>query len=514
MSRKFWERWTKREEPKPAPVETHKKSGKIRESALAALLAMSPRADVMPARYRYELKAPVLPKGVVPEGTREGTVLAFDANPLIQWAQNFPGIESLGGPSSGFIGFPGYPYLSFLSTRAEFRSIAETMSKQITREWIKLESTETAGDDTKAKVTELEKAIEESGLREVIAKMVEHDCYFGRSQMLIDIDGHDLSKPLVIDPKTIKKDSAIRFTAVEPIWVTPVNYNASDPSRPDFYKPDEYFMMGKQVHASRFAIVTMHEVPDILKPAFNFGGISVSQLAEPTIDNWLRTRTSIADLITKFSTTALKTTMGQVLTGDSDGADLLNRTKFFNAARDNFGTMLLDFTNEDLVQLNVPLSGLSELQSQAQEQQCTVAHIPATILLGVAPTGFGNVAEGEIRSFYDWIAALQTSPWSLPVDTAIKVIQVVKFGMIDPDITWSWEPLYQMTPKEEAEIRASDATADCAYIDHNVVDGQEVREKLARDAESGYQGLDLGKTIGDPDEGNEEVSTTNQGNEG
>lgn len=67
-----------------------------------------------------------------------------------------------------------------------------------------------------------------------------------------------------------------------------------------------------------------------------------------------------------------------------------------------------------------------------------------------------------------------------------------------------------MTPKELAEIRTADGTTDTNYIDRGVLDVTEVREKLARDPESGYQGIDVTKipeppgsaSVGSPEVGN------------
>ena len=194
---------------------------------------------------------------------------------------------------------------------------------------------------------------------------------------------------------------------VEAVWTTPAGYNALDPAAPDFYKPSSWFMLGQEVHASRLMTVVTRPLPDILKPAFNFAGMSLSQLAEPYVDNWLRTRQSVADLINNFSTTALKTSMDQILQGDDDGADLLNRADLFTATRSNKGLMLLDMEREELVQINTPLSGLHELQAQSQEHMCSVSRMPAIILTGISPSGLNASSDGEIRIFYDWIAAQQ-----------------------------------------------------------------------------------------------------------
>ena len=64
----------------------------------------------------------------------------------------------------------------------------------------------------------------------------------------------------------------------KPTWSYPGVYNSSDPLAEDFYKPHTWYVFGKEVHRSRFLTLLSREVPDMLKPAYSFGGISMSQL--------------------------------------------------------------------------------------------------------------------------------------------------------------------------------------------------------------------------------------------
>ena len=98
---------------------------------------------------------------------------------------------------------------------------------------------------------------------------------------------------------------------------------------------------------------------------------------------------------------------------------------------------------------------------------------------------------GVLRAFYDWIAAVQEAYWREPLEVILKVAQLSLFGEIDSDIGFKFVPLYQMTPKEEAEIRQMDATTDSAFITAGVLDPLEVRKRLAKSPHSGYQGLDV-----------------------
>lgn len=462
--------------PPPPPSIVPQERGMIMSSALYKANETTER--------RFPIQPPVLPLGVIPKD-KKVQVIGMDSGgaTVYDYARAYIG--------NAIEGFPGYPYLAALATRAEYRAFASTLSKEMTREWITVASSDTAGDETKKKVTEITQEFTKLNVQGIIQEIVSNDCFFGRGQIFVDIEGHDRSLPLILSAKTIKKESLKGFKSIEPMWTTPSSYNALDPAAPDFYKPTKWFMLGQEVHASRLLTIITRPVPDIFKPAFNFSGMSLSQLAEAYVNNWLRTRQSVADLINNFSVTALKTSMGQVLQGGDNGENLFLRAKLFTATRSNKGLMLLDKETEELVQTNVPLGGLSELQAQSQEHMCSVSKLPAILLTGISPTGLNASSDGEIRVHYDNIAADQGAFYRDPIEIMLKVVQLHLYGTIDPEIIFTFNPLYQMSAKELSDIRKANAETAGTLIDRGVIDPQEERERLARDPESGYQGLDV-----------------------
>ena len=478
---------------------------KVRMNPTAIRLALEQPIE----RPRFAIQEPKIPRGVVPDGEKIAVSMAMDgaAYDAARLAAD-AGPEQFGSQLyaySGVEGFPGYPYLMLLALRVEYRNIASALANEMTREWVKFTSSETAGESTKQKITELEQAFRELNIQALIRKGIEDDAFYGTGQILINIRGADVNTPLVISPKTIKKDSLDGFRNVEPIWTTPLMYNALEPQRKDFYRPSAWWVMGQRWDATRMLIINTRPVADIFKPAFNFSGISLSQLVEPYVNNWLRTRQSVSDLINNFSIVVLKTAMDQVLTGGDDGSDLFSRIKLFTACRSNKGVMALDKDREELEQIAVPLGGLHELQAQAQEQMCTASREPAVIMTGVSPSGFGNVAEGEMSAWRDWIRANQEAHARDPIETILKIVQLSMYGDIDPEIGISFNPLYQMTEEQKSTIRVNDSIRAGNLIDRGVIDSTEERERLARDPESGYQGIDIDRKI-EPDEAEESAN--------
>ena len=468
-------------EPKPAPAL------KISSSALAACAADSARG--------YELKPYTPPAGIIPRG-REQETLAMDTTPYA-YCQG-AGLRC---------GFPGYPFLSELAQLPEYRKIVTTLAREMTRKWIRLR---TSGDDDKSeRIEQLEKATRKYKLRDLFRKMAEHDGYFGRGQLYIEIkkpsgdiatdDPGELQTPLIIDPKKIKRDSLAAFRAVEAVWTYPGIYQSTNPLKKSFYRPESWYVMGNTVHDSRLITFISRPVPDLLKAAYNFGGISMSQLAKPYIDHWLRTRDSISDLVHSFSTSGIKTDMQSVLNGGT-GTDLFNRITLFNQMRDNRGALVLNKDSEDFFQFNTPLSGLDHLQAQAQEQIASVSSIPLVILLGITPTGLNASSDGEIRVFYDYVQSMCEALFRDPLKKALDIIQLSEFGEIDETIDFEFLPLYQLSELERATANKTQADTDAVYIQSGVVSADEVRQREASGLESPYHGLDMNDEPEDEEE--------------
>jgi len=430
-----------------------------------------------PARYQYPIQPPVLAAGVVPANTTAPVV--GDSNPT--WMTS----DMLGGSTGGF---PGYPYLAQLAARAEFRRMATALASEMTRKWVEFESTDADSGD---QINEITAEFKRLGVQAAIRRAVELDAFFGRAQIFVEIDGAARDKPLILDPRTIKLGAFKRIQVIEPIWSTPAAYDTTDPTAPNFYSPQAWWVMGKEIHATRLLSIITQPMPDILKAAHNFSGMSLSQMAEPYVDNWLKVQKATTDLVVNFSTTALATDMSAMLTPSADGledagGDLLSRAKLFTANRTNQGLMMIDKGQEELIQLNTPLSGLSDLQSQAQVHKCAVSRIPEMILTGVSPSGLNASGADEIRAFYDWVHASQESHLRPGLETILQLVQLSLYGKINPAVTLKFVPLMQLDEVQEAAIRLSESQVDCAYIDHGVLAPESVAAKLESDPKSGY----------------------------
>jgi uncharacterized protein len=384
-------------------------------------------------------------------------------------------------------GFPGFPTLALLGQLAEYRSMHETLADECVRMWGKVI---TSGNAPTEKLADLEEELKRLDIRAAVRELVVQEQAYGRSHAFLKFKGDEGVRelPITAAPYSVPLDSFEGVRPIEAYWVTPNNYNSIDPTAKDFYKPSTWWALGVETHATRMPTIISRPVGDMLKPSYSFAGVSMTQLAMPYVDNWLRTRQSVSDTVKQFSVSGVRMDLAQALL-PGGATDLERRAQLINAYRDNRNILFLDLATEEFFQVNTPLSGLDALQAQAQEQMSAVSHIPLIKLLGITPTGLNVTAEGEIRVFYDYVKGYQCNVLMTLMQTILKFVQLSKFGELDPSIGWEWNPLLEMTPKEEGELRKWTQEMDVGYVEAGIVSPQQVAARLNSDPKSPYAGL-------------------------
>lgn len=431
--------------------------------------------------------AEMFPVAPSPPGVPDAVTMAMD-----DAMQPFFGYANAGIYGEGAV-WLGFPYLAELTQRPEYRMITEVRAKEMTRKGFELTYT---GDDDKRgeeRLKELDRGGKDFQVLDKLRIAAEHDGFFGGGQVYIDTGDADrpseLQSKLIIDKAKIPKGSLRGFKNIEPMWSYPGVYNANDPLHDEYFKPQTWYVNGKTVHVSRLLTMISRQMPDILKPAYSFRGLSLSQMAKPYVDNWLRTRQSVSDLLHSFSIIVILSNLQGALQGEP-WDNIYARVDEFNALRDNRGAFVGDKDTEDFKLLAVPLSGLDSLQAQSQEQMASVSQTPLVKLLGIQPAGLNASSDGEIRVFYDTIHALQEHLFSNSLKIMLDCIQLHLWGEIDQDIGFKWVPLWQLDEAALASVRKTEADTAGVLIQEGVISPEEERTRLAGDADSPYHGLE------------------------
>ncbi|MFP3652284.1 MULTISPECIES: DUF1073 domain-containing protein [Burkholderia] len=479
------------------PVAEGPRRGMRINPALVEQLAAQDAARGGAVDWAAKFKPPVVAPGTVPKEGGGAPEVAMDSvcDNLAGTLGACGGFNQLSG-----VDFIGYAALSLLSQHPLIRAMVETLADEMTRKWIEFGGQGSEESDTK-RVQALQAATEKFHLKKAFNRSAKKTGYFGGCMLYVDMgddtrspDGlAEIKTPLTLDSAKIPKGSFKGFRLIEPINCYPAPYNADNPLAADYYQPNAWLVQGRQVHASRLLHFTQNEPPVLLKPAYNFFGIPLAQMALDYVDRFDTVRIAVAKLVKRFSTSILKTDMSQILNGGGydDAASLQARARIWSMFGSNDGLMALDMEKEDFVQANTPLSGLSDIVSQQLELLAAISRTPAVKLLGIAPRGFNSTGEYDEANWYDHVASQQSIVFGDNLDRAIKIIQLSENGQIDDDLTHKFVPLHEQSEAEKATNRKQNADTFAIYFDRGVIGNEEERARLAADPDSGYDSIDV-----------------------
>lgn len=391
--------------------------------------------------------------------------------------------------------FPGYTTLIGLSQNSIIRAGVEMRAKEMTRKWGELVSTA----ETNERIDALNKAMEKYKVKDLFYKIAEQCGFLGGCLLFIDTgeDVKELVNPLP-HAGPILRDKLKRLTIVDPWVVYPGEYNSTNPLATDYYKPKIWYVQGIPVSKTRFIYFAENEIPDMIKPAYNFFGISLTQRVLDAVSHYTRNRESASKLLEKVSLVVLKTNMDDILSGSSD-LDLKRRLKYF-ADNWNFnGVAAIDYEHEDLSIFNNTLSGIVDIVRQSMEYVAAMFNEPATKLWGISPAGMNATGESDMRNHYDNIASLQEQMFRRGIDELLDILQLDMFGDVDTEIHFKFAPLSDEESRTKAETNKIKAETADIYYNMGAVGPQEIRDALIKDPNSGYNDLpEYGPDVGMP----------------
>ena len=413
--------------------------------------------------------------------------------------------------------FLGYAYLAGLSQNPIIRAGVTTVADEMTKRWVQIkdgdkrsslkptavasvsepwsdkpaldgfagQSASRAQERTKVKA--LTAALADFGIQSLFNEAAQKCDFDGGCLIYIDTgetDERALQSELYLDAALLQ-GKVRRFTLVEAVNVYPGLYNATDPLSPDYFTPDSWMVLGRRIHASRFLYFAPNQVNILLRPSYNFFGIPAAQQALDYVAHFTKTREAAHRLLTKFSLTVFKTNMEGILAGGS-GAHMDMRLQYLTQKRDNDAILVIDNEQEDVLKLETPLSGITEIVQQSLEFVAAIFRIPFVKFLGISPSGLNATGEADLRNFYDHVSSKQEKILRKPLCRIMDILQMHLFGEIDPHIRVEFAPLSDEDDAQKALTRKAEAERDATYLECGVLEPHEVRQRLMDDPDSDY----------------------------
>lgn len=460
-----------------------KRSGILDQARRAALMEElgAQLYAPLPAAKVFETEEKVRERFALPVtlGTTEEVRLAQDAEladtglySTIYKSLQQHGYELGQYPTTSFI---GYGALQQIAQNGMIRACVQTVSDDITREWIQI-----TGSDDGEKVDELQKLQEKKyHLRGLFNEAATITGYMGGAFIFIDTGEEKTELPLRINDASAElvKGGTLRFVVVDPVSVSPGDYNSSNPLKADYMRPKWYWVLGQCVHASRMIPLYDNPPPTLLRPAYNFLGIPQAQILWDYVMHWNQCRVYTADLVRKVSLLVFQTSTDDIFKSPN-GLQLFDiRMKTLQRYRDNSSVFVCDKNEEAVMNVQTSIAGCTDVVRQSLEMIAALNRTPAVKLLGISPSGFNATGESDIRNYYDYIKSKQELRRDA-IMTCLKAIELVEFGTIDADLSFDFNPLSKEDENAAAMTAQSRAGTLATLAQMQAISAEEVREAV------------------------------------
>lgn len=314
---------------------------------------------------------------------------------------------------------------------------------------------------------------------------------FGVSYALFAIDGIDYSKPFNLDG--VRPGSFKGISVIDPVWVTP-QWSAgalNNPSSPTFYEPTYYHINGLgRIHASHIIKLVHEEVPDMLKPTYFFGGLSLSQELYERVYAAERTANEAPLLALTKRLLVVPTNLKALAAKPKLAWDLIKMLVF---GRDNQGIYFTEEGEKSGVhQIDTSLSDLDAVIMSQYQLVAAIARIPAHKLLKTDPKGLNNNGEYTIKDYNQELQSLQEKALRPLIERANAVSMRADFPLVKgvKEIITEFNPIDMPTEQEKANVENLQAQAASTLVSAGILSPEEVRKALRSEKGGKYADID------------------------
>lgn len=340
------------------------------------------------------------------------------------------------------------------------------------------------------RISELDKKYR---LREKLVNQSVYTKLFGIRVALFEVSSTDpkyYEKPFNIDG--VKANSYKGIKQIDPVWCTPdTTYdNVSDPANLNFYEPTYWQINGRRYHKSHLIITRGDEVADILKPTYQYAGLSLTQKIYQRLYASERTADEVPLLVQTKRMNVYK--MEDISTAISNMKAFWDKMKSWIDLRDNFGFKFIG-KDDEIQQTETSLADLDVNIMTQFQLFCALVNVPSYKLLNAPMKGFssGETEEASYREELENIQDFTLTPlldrhYELLIKSEIKPKYKVDFNP-----TVKWNELDSVTELERSQINMNKSTTYANLSNAGLVSQDDVSKILIEDETSDFHGMEL-----------------------
>ena len=323
-----------------------------------------------------------------------------------------------------------------------------------------------------------------------IAQALKWARLYGGALILLGVyDGESLDQPLNLNK--IKNFENLKIIPRNNVMYGTMEFQMN-PKEPHYGQVEYYpvtFYTGRQyqmqrVHYSRVIELKGIEIPSseasLIPMEFRYWGLSVFQRVQDRLKELGSSFSSLANLLNELTIGKYKyKDLAQIMSSDEGGELVQKRLQAMDLMKSVFHSVLLD-TDESFERDTLSFGGVSDVMYQFMMMTSAATGYPMTKLFGISPGGLNSTGEADMYQYYDMVKAKQETELLPIIERLVKIISEWQ-KIPEPEIVFN--PLEQMTEKEQAELEAKKADSEYkkmqtyqGYIDMGIMSPEIVEE--------------------------------------
>lgn len=356
--------------------------------------------------------------------------------------------------------------------------IVDLVADDMTREWVNLGWDGYDADKSNVYLIEEEEA--RLGTRSRFNEAEKWGRLYGGASILMDIKGDiDWAQPL--DVTKVKKGQLQALHVYDRWWCSAtgeLDYDRQSPDglgNPNFGLPS-YYMVGApgepsaRVHWTRLLRFEGRRLPRNLFHMRGFWHDSVLQHIIDTVQDYDAMTGGVASMVWEANVDILMVDQVAEILGTAGGDQKIQKLLGLAALSKSINrAMVLDKTQHDYKQKTTQFSGVREILVEFMGIVSGASGIPITKLFGSSAKGLNATGDNDVRNYYDEVRAKQNSDLRPALDRFYQVFLRSTLGAMPKNFRFDFNPLWQTTKLEEAQIAFQQAQADQIYITNGVI---------------------------------------------
>lgn len=327
-------------------------------------------------------------------------------------------------------------------------------------------------------ITAIEAAEKKHDIKRKISRATRLGRLYGGGAIIIGADVQNPEKPL--NAMRIGKGGLQYLTVVSRHALSTPEIDR-DPRSPTFGQPFFYELHARtgtmvRLHPSRVIRFLGADRLDDDLAIIDCWSDSTLLAAYDAIHHAAMTQTAIAELVHEAKVDVIRVdNLGAALGNDAGTSQLVKRFSNANMLKSLNNMLLLD-KNEEWDRKQTSFANLPDVIDRYLQIVCAASDIPATRLLGMTTKGLNNSGEGDLRNYYDMLAGMRGETIGAQLEYLDRILWIDAIGAVPKDAYFEWRPIWQMAPREKADIAKVKADTTKIYAELGLIDETALRE--------------------------------------